>query len=317
MKKILSLCLAALLACLFLLPAAAEEVTVTGEPAEPGEGMYIILDKTYTHLYYNDEVYSRADISRLSLIKESRKGANVGFEAYDGVEGISLWATRNNTVFWIDVSFTDGSNITATFLRDSARSAYERLLRGEPDKAVVDFNYPIGNEVNIKPNLLRGESISLEEMPAASNCFYIRGTVGDGDLQAKMGFVAYLDGEFYYVSFDEVEDDNLYSILASESPLPAYRITDAETCAALADARDAYLGDEMGFVYDDDLTALMGTFTLIVFFCAVPLALFAVFLVLAIRGRGVYRKICAAICTCSGATLAIFCIVAIWIKISP
>ncbi|MBE6576264.1 MAG: hypothetical protein E7654_08345 [Ruminococcaceae bacterium] len=313
MKKILSLCLAALLACLFLLPAAAEEVTVTGEPAEPGEGMRIILDKTYTHLYYDDAVYSRADISRLSLIKESRKGADVGFEEYNGVEGISLWATRNNTVFWIDVSFTDGSNITATFLRDSARTAYERLLRGEPDKAVVDFNYPIGNEVNIKPAVLRGESVSLEEMPAASNCFYIRGTVGDGDLQMKMGFVAYLDGEFYYVSFDEVGDDNLYDILWGENPLPAYRITDAETCAALLDAWDAYLGDEMGFVYDDSLTGLMGTFTLIVFFCAIPLALFVVFLVLAIRSRGVYRKIHTAICTCSGVTLAIFCIVAIWV----
>lgn len=313
MKKILSICLAALLACLFLLPAAAEEVTVTGEPAEPGEGMYIILDKTYTHLYYNDEVYSRADISRLSLTKESRKGANVGFEEYNGVEGISLWATRNNTVFWIDVSFTDGSNITATFLRDSARADYERLLRGEPDKAVVDFNYPIGNEVNIKPANLRGESLSLEEMPAASNCFYVRGTVGDGDLQAKMGFVAYLDGEFYYVSFDEVGDDNLYDILWGENPLPAYRITDAETCAALFDARDAYLGDEMGFVYDDVLTGIVGLITLVFFFGLIPLALFVLFLILAIRGRGVYRRIHAAVCTCSGVTLAIFCIAAVWL----
>ncbi len=313
MKKILSLCLAALLAFLFLLPAAAEFTAPPSPPSEPGEGMYIILDKTYTHLYYDDAVYSRADISRLSLIKESRKGADVGFEEYNGVEGISLWATRKNTVFWIDVSFTDGSNITATFLRDSARADYERLLRGEADEAVVDFNYPIVNEVNIKPANLRGEAVSLEKMSHSYDCFYVRGTVGDGDLKMKMGFVAYLDGEFYYVSFDEVGNDNLYGILASESPLPAYRITDAETCAALFDARDAYLGDEMGFVYDDDLTALMGTFTLIVFFCAIPLALFVVFLVLAIRSRGVYRKIHTAICTCSGATLAIFCIVAIWV----
>ena len=103
MKKILSLCLTALLVCLFLLPAAAEFTAPPSPPSEPGDGMYIILDNPYTHLYYHDEVYSRADVSELHLAKESRKGANVGFEEYNGVGGISLWATPNNTVFWIDL----------------------------------------------------------------------------------------------------------------------------------------------------------------------------------------------------------------------
>ena len=199
MKKILSLCLVALLACLFLLPAAAEFTAPPPPPSKPGEGMYIILDKTYTHLYYNDAVYSRADISRLSLIKESRKGATVGFEEYDGVEDISLWATRNNTIFWIDVSFTDGSNITATFLRDSARADYERLLRGEPDEAVVDFDYPTDNKVNISPAALQGAEVELWKAPIYANCFYVWGTVGDSDLERKLGVVVCMDGEFYYV----------------------------------------------------------------------------------------------------------------------
>lgn len=306
MKKILSLCLVALLACLFLLPVAAEGAAVI----EPGEGMYIILDKTYTHLYYNDEVYSRADVSDLDLIKESRKGADVGFEEYNGVEGISLWATRKNTVFWIDVSFTDGSNITATFLRDSARADYERLLRGEADDATVNFSYPFGNEVNISPAALQGAEVELGKAPIYANCFYVWGTVGDSDLERKLGVVVCMDGEFYYVK----ECDNIYDLTNAERPLSAYRITDPKTCAALADAWDAYLDDEVGFVYDDTLTELLGTFTLIVFFCAIPLALFVVFLILAIRGRGIYRKIYATVCTCSGATLAVFCIVAIWIQ---
>lgn len=313
MKKILSLCLVALLACFFLLPVAAEGAAVI----EPGEGMSIILDKTYTHLYYNDEVYSRADISRLSLIKESRKGANVGFEEYNGVGGISLWATPNNTVFWIDVDFEDGSNITATFLRDSDRADYERLLRGEADEAVVDFVYPIGNAVKVDLTDLRGEAATLKEGLIRTNTFTVEGSVGNGNLKKKMGVISYINEEFYYVDFSEERGSSISDIVTAERPLPAYRITDPETCAALLDAWDAYLDDEVGFIYDDDLTALMGTFTLILYFCAVPLALFAVFLVLAIRGRGVYRKIYTAICTCSGATLAIFCIVAIWIKISP
>lgn len=309
MKKILSICLAALLAVLFLLPAAAEDSALT--PAAPGEGMYIILDKTYTHLYFNDEVYSRADVSDLDLIKESRKGADVGFEEYNGVEGISLWATPNNTVFWIDVSFTDGSNIAATFLRDSARADYERLLRGEPDEAVVDFDYPTDNKVNISPAALQGAEVELWKAPTYANCFYVWGTVGDGDLERKLGVVVCMDGEFYYVK----ECDNIYVLTNAELPISAYRITDPEAFAACLDARQAYLNDEIGFVYDDVLTGLVGAFTLIFFFGVIPLAIFVVFLILAIRGRGIYRKIYAAVCTCSGVTLAIFCTAAIWLGV--
>lgn len=311
MKKILSICLAALLAVLFLLPAAAEGAAVI----EPGEGMYIILDKTYTHLYYNDEVYSRADVSDLDLIKESRKGADVGFEEYNGVEGISLWATRNSTVFWIDVSFTDGSNITATFLRDSARADYERLLRGEADDAVVEFNYPIGNKVKVDLPDLRGEATTLKEGLIRTNTFTVEGTAGNGDLKKKMGLISYINEEFYYVDHSEAGGSSISDIVTAERPLSAYRITDPETCAALLDAWDAYLDDEVGFVYDDTLTELLGTFTLIVFFCAIPLALFVVFLILAIRGRGIYRKIYVTVCTCSGATLAVFCTAAIWLGV--
>lgn len=311
MKKTLSICLAALLAVLFLLPVAAEDsaATLTG----PGDGMYIILDKTYTHLYFNDEVYSRADVSDLDLAKESRKGADVGFEEYNGVEGISLWATPNNTVFWIDVSFTDGSNIAATFLRDSARAAYERLLRGEVDDTTVNFSYPVGNEVKVDLPDLRGEAASLTEAPTYANSFTVEGTVGNGDLMRKMGMVTYLNGEFYYVDYSEAGGSSISDISAAELPISAYRITDPETHTALADARQTYLGDEMGFVYDDVLTGIVGLITLVFFFGLIPLALFVLFLILAIRGRGIYRRIHAAVCTCSGVTLAIFCIAAVWL----
>lgn len=300
MKKIISILITAMLlfSCLGL--------TVFAETSSA------TISDDYQKLTLDGNTYSRFNTSAMEVEYFSYDtSVELSTNQQDTIKEIILQANEEVTIIYADIYFKDGAVLSVGFLRDDYLGMYNDIATGENNEYTIDFEYPEGNKILVEKATLYGDSVSLgaEELEW---CDYFPVVVesSDGSLTAYRGALITIDGDCYYVDFEEAHVESWYDFNPYDyAELPAHEISDEELIASIQVAEDAYYSDDFGFLLDDSFTEAVSAVFLIFVFAIIPFALFVVFLILAIRSKTIYKKMFRVIYLLSGAELVLFAII--------
>ena len=330
MKKILSIIftLVLIFSC-FAVSAFAFEMEVTTDKAGSfvyeGDAYYdtqpvMTFSEDFKKLYVNDEPFSRADLSMLSeyygysvsVTKEHipwlRNSVFVDFTDVQKqiVKEIEISTNKAQNMYLIDLNLGDGSNLTVHFIKDTYLEDYNNVISGNGDVYLIDFLYPENNMVLTSKSALEGEPtiISSDDVFGVYDYFYVDVANQDQSVSMATGVVFVIDGTYYYFDYiaEGFEDaDFLYSgELGKAKEVNAYKITDEKLLADIEVAVEAYYDDDYGIFFDKETSDIIAMVFLIIIFIVVPAIVFVIFLIKAIRGKGIYKKLYG--------TVAAFCV---------
>lgn len=300
MKKIISVIIPVLLlfSCLGL-TAFAENSSVT-------------ISDDYQKLYLDGNSYSRFNNSTIE-VEYFSFNADVELNAtqQELIDEVVLETNENITIISADIYFKDGAVLSVGFLHDDYLEIYNEISTGQITECIIDFEWPEGNTVVTEKTALLGDAVTLYGDDLKWCDYYpVIIKTSDESLTLYEGALLIINDEYYYTDFSEAAVANWYDFNPYDySELPAHKITDTELLASIKAAEEEYYSDDLGFLYDDNLTETVSAVFLIFVFAIVPFAILVVFLVLAIRSKTVYRKMFSTICILSGAELAIFAII--------
>ncbi len=332
MKKILSLVFAFMLifSC-FAVTAFAEDVY----------NPVITFSEDYQKLYENGEPYSRIDASMLDLgfysnlnyfiedeqLFQEKNNSYIDRSGYvrlsdsqrEAVKDVDIQQNRHGNIYYVELSFNDGSALTVTFLRDTYLEEYYTIISSD-DKATeykVDFVYPDGNVVKTKKSLLFGETVKLTEMDFETYYYdvqYVYAQNSDGSLVVLKGELISIDDKYFYVDYAESNlDESVYRYEGNGEFTKCifHEITDEQLISDFQNAERDYYDDDFGFLYDDEATDAVSAVFLILVFGIVPAVIFVILLIKAIRSKGVYKKLYGAVAAVSAAELTVFTIITV------
>lgn len=338
MKKILSLVFAfTLIFSCFAVTAFAEDMEIVPQPV-------ITFSEDYQKLYENGEPFSRIDSSMLDLgffsntdfFLEDRELVQEKYdypESYidrsgfvrlsdsqkENVKDVNIRENGYRNIYYVAISFNDGSSLTVTFLRDTYLEEYYTIISSD-DKATeykVDFVYPDGNTVKAKKSLLFGETVKLTEMDFETYYYdvqYVYAQNSDGSLVVLKGELISIDDKYFYVDYAEsnlAESVYYYEDNTEFTKCIFHEITDEQLISDFQKAEQAYYEDDFGFLYDNEVTDAVSAVFLIFVFGIVPAVIFVILLIKAIRGKGVYKKLYGAVAAVSAAELAVFTVITV------
>lgn len=347
MKKIISIIIAVLLiSSCFAIGTFAEDVVIgesdTGGWTETTMEEYgsvyyekqpiFTFSEDFKKMYVDDEQFSRFDISMLSsdfgysVQVDDEYNPSLRNSAYvdltdvqkETVSNIFIKTNSVKTMYRIELYFTDGSNLTIYFLQDTYFDDYNKVVSGEWNEYVIDFEYPTGNTVTAQKSDLFGEAVVKNDNQLSMYDWYpVKVQNSDKSLVAHKGFI-FIDGdEYYYLDSAENKVEGYYWYETGFGDVPdftVHKITDEALIAELAVAEQRYYDDDYGYLYNDDTTDTVSAVFLIFVFAVVPFIILVIFLVKAIRGKGIYQKIYGAVAALCVAELAVFTIIAVIIS---
>lgn len=301
MKKLISTILFAILlfSCLGLTVFAKTPVT---------------LSEDYQTLTMDGKTYARVNASGLEEDYHEQVYDQVSLsEAQQKmIQSVSLETNESRTVVYATIAFLDGATLSVDFLQTDYLEDYQKIMDGQIEEYVIDFEWPEGNIVKAKNFDLWVNDTTLTEADLElCDYYYVSVQIADGSLSAKTGMLIVIDTDFYYMDFKEAGISNwieFYPYTSGE--LPAHKITNEELISDLSDAETSYYADEFGFLYDDDLSETIASVFLIFLFAVIPFILLVLFLILAIRSKTVYKKLFRTIYILSGSVIVVFAIVA-------
>lgn len=347
MKKILSIMFAIMLifSC-FAFTAFAEDVII-GESDTGGwfpvveenydEDFNIFYEKQpvikfsedFKKLYVDGKPFSRFDSSMLSsdcgysVQVDDEYNPSLHNSAYvdltDAQKGtvsdILIETNPVKNMYRIELYFTDGSTLTAYFLQDTYFEEYNQIISGNAEYYSIDFLYPDGNIVSAEKSDLFGETVVFErgDLIDLYDFYYVSVANKDNSITMWAGQVFSLNDEFYYCDYAENGFDNDFFVSDIEE-CTVHKITDEALLAELANAEQRYYEDDYGYLYDDSLTETVSAVFLIFVFAVIPTVIFVIFLIKAVRGKGIYKKIYGAVAALCVAELAVFTIIAVIIS---
>lgn len=312
MKRYVSLLVAVvlLLGC-FSLGVSADEVPEI-----------ISFSYDYRTLYVDGLAYSRFNSDILYTDSPTRWDdfeLQLSFEQQREVEEITLQTNWNRTAIYACIAFQDGSELYADFLVSSSREDYEKLIDGRFDKCYIDFEWWETGNVDTSYTALTGTPVTLsEDTLAYCSDFPVRMTTDDRSLIIQVGWLLMEGEKYYYVDYEHADIELEYWEAFHPweyTSLAAYEITDETLLAALAQTEADYYGDfELWF--EGDIGQLIALVFLTLIFGIVPLALFILFLIRALRARPVYKEMYTAICVLALAVVVIFIVTTLFILLT-
>lgn len=332
MKKILSIMFAFLLifSC-FVVTAFAEDIGRDNDfSAFANEQATITFSEDYKKLYDNGEPFSRIDASMLITGFAPEIVLNEEYYYYSSMDMVKFTdeqkedvkdvvIVKNNRQNMYDVNFyfNDGSVLSATFLKDSYLEEYNEIVSGKANEYKIDFKYPDENIVTAQKAELFGEidTLSRNELSNLYDYCYVTAENSDGSIVMYSGQLFSVNETFYYVDFQEAGLDgaNWYDDIALGylADCPVHKITDEELLKNLQSAQQKYYDDDYEVLYDDSATDSISAVFLSFVFAVVPLVIMIIFLVKAIRGKGIYKKIYGTVTALCAAELIVFTIIAV------
>lgn len=336
MKKILSLIFAVILiSSCFAFTAFAEDVVVPTDDITYTEK--ITFSEDFQKLYVDGEPCSRIDASMLDVefapdgdwvdLKENGYywiSVELSETQKETVKEVAVCPdSRNvynayNVLYSVRITFNDSSVLSTTFLKDTHLEEYEKIVSGDWEEYVIDFEYPTGNTVTAQKSYLFGEAVIKNDNQLSIYDWYpVKVQNSDKSLVAHKGFI-FIDGdEYYYLDSAENGVEGYYWYETGFGDVPdftVHKITDEALIAELAVAEQRYYEDDYGYLYNDDTTDTVSAIFLIFVFAVIPAVIFVIFLIKAIRGKGVYQKIYGAVAALCIAELAVFTIIAVIIS---
>ena len=100
------------------------------------------------------------------------------------------------------------------------------------------------------------------------------------------------EDKYYYIDCAKAELGNIkYFNIADYAEILAFEITDENLCDKIEECIDEFYDDDYGFLDDDNFTESVSGVLLTIVFLILPLAIFILFLILAIRSKGYYKKL--------------------------
>lgn len=230
------------------------------------------------------------------------------------VDSIEIEHNYQCTIFKVALYFKDGSTLTATYLNDDYLDDYNNVINGNVERFVVDFTYPSGNMVETTREKLMGETVTFarSELSDWSDFDFNEVTAknDDGSIAMVVGAIIIIDDNYYYLHNSEagVSEDVWYGSIGGLAGLPLHKISDEELIKEFDDALVDYYEDDYGILYDDDATESISIVFFAFVFAFIPLVILVIFLIKAIRGKGVYKKMYFTVSALCVAELVVFVI---------
>lgn len=310
-------------------------------PAFAVEKEYFTLSEDYKLMYLGGETYTRVDASMLTYtyvdcvledgyeeefeedyeyIIDSAAPVNYNslFEAkltpeqQAEVEAVEITDVNSTqTLFFICISFNDGSELYINFIREDMIDEYQRVVNGETKEYYIDFRWPEDNQVTAKKEKLTTGKKELIDFVECDMDFPVYASSTKGGFNAEVGAIIVFGEKYYYYSFINSSIKTLDELwMYNDLQLEAYLITDEAFIAELEQAKQAYYGDDYGFLYDDELTQAVAKIFFILAFALAPLGIAITTLVFAIKvKKGLYKKLLFTTSALSLASVGMF----IWV----
>jgi hypothetical protein len=271
------------------------------------------LSEDYQTIYMNGNTYQRFNASMIDT-NYFFQGMTVELSAtqQESIDNVNILANESCSLLEVEMAFKDGSLLTAYFMKEDAIDTYNKMVSAPDALYTVDFKYPNNNQVPGIKELYTANPVVLDELEINRSDSYDVYINIQEDMRLLVGALLITDDHYYYVDFKEIGVTGLYNFNPYEfSALSAYEITDTSLLEAIKTGETAYYNDDLGFFYDDNFTEAVAQLFLIIVFAVLPAIALILFLILAIRAKGIYRKLFAIICGCSGVELILFTIIAI------
>lgn len=284
----------------------------------------VSFNDDFTKLYYNGKTFSRINATMLDYdfdfdyiddVIEYDDGIYTDDDsvpyidedeykikpnpAHTHVDDIYVYANSEETLFFADISYKDGAQLSCAFLRNDLLAEYDKIINGDTEKLTIDFIFPEGNAVVCDSAKLKTGTPAKIIWDYES--FNVYSYTNDSSLRAVVGQFFYKDGKCYYFDYAKanITDEEFYEY-EYDDILTVTEITDEAIKAEVEIAMDKYYGDEMGFVFNDELTSFVSKVFYFILFLLIPFAICIGSLILFIKSKKpIYKKIFATICVLS------------------
>lgn len=304
MKKSLSIILCILMVLgLFLMPAAAE-----GEEA--------ILADDLSSIAFEGNTYIQCDTSMLfnNYWSESNPIEAKFSKEQEGIKKIYVETSITGVQLWAEITYKNGSVLSATYLREELIPLYEQLLTATDVKVEINFEWPDGNLATaIFSDLITEDAITIKNHDLLDGDYFEVYAKNDSkNMQVSRGQLLLIDDEFYYMDYSENNIDETYSYPGDYPSLLVHLVTDEVLLEQLRVAEHRYMG--LGSPFGEAFTKVVGICVVALLLGVLPLALLVFSLILMLKAKkSAYKKQGLILMIASLATFIIFLALALMI----
>jgi len=276
------------------------------------EPPYVLSEDLQT-IYYGSKEYSAVDTTELDLYwSEPQVKALLSEKQMETIKEVTLERNEEQTVIEATIRYHTGAYMVITYLDCECFGDYQEIM-GDGGDYKIDFGWPENNVVVYDEKGFFGEqTVITEYIKSWGDSYFVFKEYGS--LSRYLGVLFIVDNEYYYVDFSENQTD-LEHYYESEEEFVGYRITDTKLLEMLKEAESDYYEEDIGFLYDDDLSGRVTAVMLCILFGAIPLGILIFCLIQAFRKTGVYKKMFTVISALSAAELTVFAVVTILISL--
>lgn len=273
------------------------------------------ISEDYQTLVLDDDVYHRVDISVFDMYHDAyyetfTDQISLSEAQQDAIKNIDLSSFEDGNLRLMDITFYDGAMLSVYFLHEDYISFYEDVTSGQVSDYIIDFEWPKENTVDTtRTELFNNHTILSEHELQSCDYFPVVTRSEDKALTAYTGTLVTVDGTYYYIDTADAGLDNKgYLVPYDYTELSAYEITDDTLLADIEEGIAKYHNDDLGYLYNDDLSDIISAVFLIFVFGIIPFVIMILFLIFAIRSKTSYKKLFRTIYLLSAAELIIFAV---------
>ncbi len=238
------------------------------------------------------------------------------------IKTVNLKSNKDRTIVEATLTYFDDVEMTIVYLKDNYLEEYNKVVSGQTETLTIDFMYPYSNYVEAQNSQLIGEvtTFTNSRLVDLEDDYDVIAKNSDGSMSVVVGKLLIIADEYYYLNFKEAgfdENDWYSGSIGKIANKPLHKITDAQLLEDIDNAMVEYYEDDYGVLYDDNATESISIVFFIFVFAVVPLAILVFFLIKAIKGKGIYKKMYFTVVAVCLAEIVVFSILAgLFIKTS-
>ena len=231
------------------------------------------------------------------------------------IKTVKLKTNKDRTLIEATFTYFDDAQMTVMYLKDAYLDEYNKVVTGQTETLTIEFVYPSYNNVEAQRQQLVGEMTTFtnSRLIDLEDDYDVVAKNSDGSMSVVVGKLLVIADEYYYLNYKEAgfgEDDWYSGSIGEIANKPLHKITDTQLIAAIDGAMEEYYNDDYGVLYDDDVTESISIGFFVFVFAVVPLAILVFFLIKAIRGKDIYKKLYFAVVAVCLAEIVVFAVLA-------
>ena len=231
------------------------------------------------------------------------------------IKTVKLESNKDRTIVEATLVYFDDVEMTIVYLKDNYLDEYNKIISGQTEILTIDFMYPYSNSVEAQNYQFVGEMTSFtnSRLVDLEDDYDVIAKNSDGSMSVVVGKLLIIDDEYYYLNFKEAgfdEDDWYSGSIGKIANKPIHKITDTQLLEKIDNAMVEYYEDDYGVLYDDNATESISIVFFIFVFAFIPLAILVFFLIKALKGEGIYKKLYFTVVAICLAEIIVFSILA-------